>query len=143
MNQIHINLMFVGVKVQAEFRQQYVRARAELKNKSIGNQKPVSTRVRTDGKTTRGACRDDWKRDRFAAWRDVGPPGQTAGGPRSFTESVLWRKGWDSNPRWSFPHGGFQDRCLKPLGHPSMAIMRYITFGFRARVEVYGNGVNR
>jgi hypothetical protein len=30
-----------------------------------------------------------------------------------------WRKGWDSNPRYSFPHAGFQDRCLKPLGHPS------------------------
>ena len=56
---------------------------------------------------------------------------------------MIWRKGWDSNPRWSFPHGGFQDRCLKPLGHPSMAIMRYITFGIRARAEVYGSGVNR
>ena len=33
--------------------------------------------------------------------------------------SRIWRKGWDSNPRWSCPHGGFQDRCLKPLGHPS------------------------
>ena len=31
-----------------------------------------------------------------------------------------WRKRWDSNPRWSCPHGGFQDRCLKPLGHPSL-----------------------
>ena len=31
----------------------------------------------------------------------------------------LWRKGWDSNPRWACTHGGFQDRCLKPLGHPS------------------------
>jgi hypothetical protein len=30
-----------------------------------------------------------------------------------------WRKGWDSNPRESCPSGGFQDRCLKPLGHPS------------------------
>ena len=30
-----------------------------------------------------------------------------------------WRKGWDSNPRWACTHGGFQDRCLKPLGHPS------------------------
>jgi hypothetical protein len=30
-----------------------------------------------------------------------------------------WRTGWDSNPRWAFTHGGFQDRCLKPLGHPS------------------------
>ncbi len=27
--------------------------------------------------------------------------------------------GWDSNPRYGCPHGGFQDRCLKPLGHPS------------------------
>ncbi len=31
----------------------------------------------------------------------------------------LWRKGWDSNPRRHHCLGGFQDRCLKPLGHPS------------------------
>ena len=30
-----------------------------------------------------------------------------------------WRRGWDSNPRNGFPLDGFQDRCLKPLGHPS------------------------
>ena len=30
-----------------------------------------------------------------------------------------WRRGWDSNPRYGLPHAGFQDRCLKPLGHPS------------------------
>jgi hypothetical protein len=30
-----------------------------------------------------------------------------------------WRKGWDSNPRYPCGHAGFQDRCLKPLGHPS------------------------
>ena len=30
-----------------------------------------------------------------------------------------WRMGWDSNPRWACTHAGFQDRCLKPLGHPS------------------------
>jgi hypothetical protein len=30
-----------------------------------------------------------------------------------------WRKGWDSNPRCPCRHAGFQDRCLKPLGHPS------------------------
>jgi site-specific DNA recombinase len=41
------------------------------------------------------------------------------GGVRS---SVLdWRKGWDSNPRYPCRHAGFQDRCLKPLGHPSVA----------------------
>ena len=27
--------------------------------------------------------------------------------------------GWDSNPRYACAYGGFQDRCLKPLGHPS------------------------
>src|SRR5438045_6247950 len=31
-----------------------------------------------------------------------------------------WRRGWDSNPRWACTHGGFQDRCLKPLGHLSL-----------------------
>jgi hypothetical protein len=30
-----------------------------------------------------------------------------------------WRTGWDSNPRYGCPYDGFQDRCLKPLGHPS------------------------
>src|SRR3954463_11205392 len=30
-----------------------------------------------------------------------------------------WRKGWDSNPRWTCAHASFQDWCLKPLGHPS------------------------
>jgi lipid A 3-O-deacylase len=30
-----------------------------------------------------------------------------------------WRMGWDSNPRYAYTHAGFQDRCLKPLGHPS------------------------
>jgi hypothetical protein len=34
---------------------------------------------------------------------------------------VSWRKGWDSNPRYPCRHAGFQDRCLKPLGHPSVA----------------------
>src|SRR5437773_10543524 len=33
----------------------------------------------------------------------------------------FWRKGWDSNPRYPCRHAGFQDRCLKPLGHPSVA----------------------
>ena len=34
-------------------------------------------------------------------------------------QGLNWRMGWDSNPRCAFTHGGFQDRCLKPLGHPS------------------------
>src|ERR1019366_7534722 len=36
--------------------------------------------------------------------------------------TIYWRKGWDSNPRYPCRHAGFQDRCLKPLGHPSKPI---------------------
>ena len=38
------------------------------------------------------------------------------------TQGLNWRKGWDSNPRCPCRHAGFQDRCLKPLGHPSCAL---------------------
>ncbi|CVI16864.1 hypothetical protein AGR1A_Cc30301 [Agrobacterium fabacearum CFBP 5771] len=33
---------------------------------------------------------------------------------------ILWQMGWDSNPRYALTHAGFQDRFLKPLGHPSI-----------------------
>ena len=29
----------------------------------------------------------------------------------------------DSNPRYPCGHAGFQDRCLKPLGHPSKLLI--------------------
>ena len=32
----------------------------------------------------------------------------------------FWRMGWDSNPRDPCGPAGFQDRCLQPLGHPSL-----------------------
>jgi hypothetical protein len=38
-----------------------------------------------------------------------------------------WRMGWDSNPREACTPAGFQDRCLKPLGHPSNLLI-YIQF---------------
>lgn len=28
-------------------------------------------------------------------------------------------EGRDSNPRWTYAHAGFQDRCIQPLCHPS------------------------
>ena len=34
-------------------------------------------------------------------------------------QALEWRREWDSNPRYGFPYGGFQDRCHQPLGHPS------------------------
>ncbi len=43
--------------------------------------------------------------------------------PRTSRVSQLqlqnWRREWDSNPRYSCPYSGFQDRRLRPLGHPS------------------------
>ncbi len=36
----------------------------------------------------------------------------------------IWRMGWDSNPRGTRAPAGFQDRCLRPLGHPSAARCR-------------------
>jgi hypothetical protein len=32
---------------------------------------------------------------------------------------VNWRREWDSNPRYGFPHTRFPSVRLKPLGHPS------------------------
>ncbi len=39
-----------------------------------------------------------------------------------------WRRGWDLNPRDGRPPAGFQDRCLQPLGHPSIAAMAWRNF---------------
>ncbi len=35
--------------------------------------------------------------------------------------------GWDSNPRGALTPAGFQDRCLKPLGHPSLVSLSFLT----------------
>jgi hypothetical protein len=32
---------------------------------------------------------------------------------------ILWRREWDSNPRYGFPHTRFPSVRLKPLGHLS------------------------
>jgi rubrerythrin len=33
--------------------------------------------------------------------------------------ALVWRRRWDSNPRYAFTHAGFQDRCIRPLCHSS------------------------
>src|SRR5262249_28019571 len=43
----------------------------------------------------------------------------TARQPSPAFVSEDWRRGGDSNPRARFRANGFQDRRLKPLGHPS------------------------
>lgn len=37
-------------------------------------------------------------------------------------EPILWRTDWDSNPGDALAPGGFQDRCLQPLGHLSVPV---------------------
>ncbi len=55
-----------------------------------------------------------------AAHRDFAP--RTIAQRRAEDAAIAdWRMGWDSNPRKACTFGGFQDRCLKPLGHPSGA----------------------
>ena len=43
-------------------------------------------------------------------------------------ETTEWekRRGWDSNPRWSYPHSGFRDRPVQPLQHLSESGRRLI-----------------
>ncbi len=41
-----------------------------------------------------------------------------------YVNMKIWRMGWDSNPRDARAPAGFQDRCLRPLGHPSGAAVR-------------------
>src|ERR1700728_351576 len=38
------------------------------------------------------------------------------------TDMNVWRRGWDSNPRLSFPNTRFPSVLLKPLGHLSVSI---------------------
>ena len=46
---------------------------------------------------------------------------RTACGTKLLTENHdgRWRREWDSNPRYGFPHTRFPSVRLKPLGHPS------------------------
>jgi hypothetical protein len=46
-------------------------------------------------------------------------PGVRSATPGVRSSVLKWRMGWDSNPRRACTLAGFQDRCLKPLGHPS------------------------
>ena len=46
------------------------------------------------------------------------------------------RMGEDSNPRWTFAHCGFQDRRLRPLGHPSGTVSYRVLLIFAARLSL-------
>ncbi len=36
----------------------------------------------------------------------------------------IWRRGWDSNPRYGLTYNGFRDRPDRPLRHPSWSSLR-------------------
>ena len=38
----------------------------------------------------------------------------------------IWRREWDSNPRYGFPYTRFPSERLQPLGHPSGHVERNI-----------------
>src|SRR3954451_5270978 len=38
-----------------------------------------------------------------------------------------WRRGRDSNPRYSFPYAALARRCLRPLGHLSGSMLAHVT----------------
>jgi hypothetical protein len=52
---------------------------------------------------------------------------------------LTWRREWDSNPRYPFGHGSFQDCYLQPLGHLSLDLSDYTTYcyGRAYRVSIY------
>src|SRR5207253_7483449 len=46
---------------------------------------------------------------------------------RKFSGVVeLWRRGWDSNPRYGFPYARFRGEYFQPLSHLSAAIAGFI-----------------
>src|SRR5262245_47090138 len=38
-----------------------------------------------------------------------------------------WRRGWDSNPRYGFPHARFRGECFQPLSHLSAVGLSRLT----------------
>jgi len=42
---------------------------------------------------------------------------------------LLWRRGWDSNPRDPCEPDSFQDCSLQPLGHLSIVVITAYTLG--------------
>ena len=69
----------------------------------------------TFGLKQRGTCRPHRRqaKSNYILWINA-----LGNKPRQ-PETISWRREWDSNPRWTCAHAGFQDRCLKPLDHPS------------------------
>ena len=57
----------------------------------------------------------------------------TATSPSSTAKSKKWRRGWDSNPRYSCPYTAFPVPHLRPLGHPSTRFRRPRRYSVRRK----------
>ncbi len=55
------------------------------------------------------------QRQKFASLKVQG------GEPEAGTDSI-WRRGWDSNPRYGFPHARFRGEYFQPLSHLSAVV---------------------
>ena len=60
---------------------------------------------------------------------------------KAFPQAWSWRREWDSNPRYSCPYSGFQDRRLRPLGHPSDAAGRWCILFYYIDLRRYSAGM--
>ena len=50
--------------------------------------------------------------------------------PIETQQQEQWRRGWDSNPRYGFPHARFRGEYFKPLSHLSAAVAIHRNKGF-------------
>ena len=84
-----------------------------------------TSHVRPFRRTRRSVCRHEAAGARRGL---AGDPGRLPAGDagrrygRAGGLGKHWRRGWDSNPRWTCAHASFQDLCLKPLGHLSVEL---------------------
>ena len=63
---------------------------------------------------------------------------------KSVTCENKWRRGWDSNPRWSCPHAAFRVRYFRPLSHLSASLVgaTSVRGRFHNRQEPLAQGVS-
>ena len=45
---------------------------------------------------------------------------------RKINDLQNWRRGWDLNPRYGFPHARFRGECFQPLSHLSAVVAHVI-----------------
>src|ERR1700722_6333120 len=43
---------------------------------------------------------------------------------------TVWRRGWDSNPRYGFPYARFRGEYFQPLSHLSAVVARFVRAAF-------------